>query len=144
MAKLLIPPVWSFVSIKATFEVTVNEKVEAPVSSVSSSSAPEVSSAPESSVSSSSVPEVESEPEVESVPEVESEPEAESEPEVYSEPEVESEPEEIEVIGGEVEEEPGNSGNAIPFWVWIIIGLLVILLAAAVALFLIGRKRIED
>ncbi len=128
-------------ALTAVFDVTVNEKVEEPASSSSSSSVPESSS------SSSSEPEVpsesESEPEVPSEPE--SEPEVPSEPE--SEPEVpsesESEPEEVIVIGGEVEPEE-NEKDGIPFWVWIIVGLLVILVAAAVALFLIGRKRIDD
>ena len=122
----------------ATFDVTVNEKVEAPSSSSSSS-------APESSVSSSSEPEVSSEPETSSEPEVSSEPETSSEPEVVESES--SEPEEIEVIGG-VSEGPEDDGNdakgGIPFWAWIIIGLLVILIAAAVALFIIGRKRIDD
>lgn len=34
--------------------------------------------------------------------------------------------------------------TSIPFWIWIIIGLLVVALGATVALFLIGRKRLED
>lgn len=135
----------------ATFDVTVKEKVEEPVtpSEPESEPEPEVPSEPESKpeVPSESEPEVpsESEPEVpsESEPEPESEPElpSESEPEVPSESE--SEPDEIEVIGGEVEEEEEKDGG-IPFWVWIIIGLLVILIVAAVALFIIGRKRIDD
>ena len=43
-------------------------------------------------------------------------------------------------------EEPEDDDNkgGIPFWVWIIIALLVILVAAAVALFLIGRRRLDD
>lgn len=130
----------------ATFEVTVTEKVEEPVSSSSSSSVPETPSEPESQPEVPSEPESESEPEVPSEPE--SEPEVPSEPE--SEPEVPSEPEsepEIDVIGGEVEEpedEDEDDKGGIPFWVWIIIALLVILIAAAVALFLIGRKRLDD
>ena len=126
----------------ATFDVTVNEKVEVPASSSSSSSVPETPS-----TSTSSAPETSSEPEVSvSEPETSSEPEVSvSEPEVsVSEPETSSEPEEIEVIGGEVEEPEENEKGGVPFWAWIIIGLLVILIAAAVALFLIGRKRIDD
>lgn len=125
----------------ATFDVTVTEKVEEPVSSVPETPSTSTSSAPESSVPESSEPEVpeSSEPEV---PES-SEPEVPSEPEVTpSEPES-SEPEQIEVIGGEIEE-PDDDKAGVPIWAWIIIVLLVILIAAAVALFLIGRKRLDD
>ncbi len=126
-----------------TFDVTVTEKVEEPASSSSSSSVPETPSEPESQPEVPSEPESESEPEVpsESEPEVPSEPESESEPEVPSE----SEPE-VDVIGGEVEEPEDDDDNkgGIPFWVWIIIALLVILVAAAVALFLIGRRRLDE
>ena len=128
-------------AVTATFDVTVNEKVEEPVSSSSSSSEPEVvEPEPEVPVSSESEPEVPSEPSSESEPELPSE----SEPEVPSEPssESESEPEEIIVIGGE--EEPDDDKGGIPVWVWIIIVLLVVLVGAAVGLFIIGRKRIED
>ena len=124
----------------ATFDVKVEEKVEAPVSSTSSSSAP----APESSVSSSSEPEVSSETSSEEELPVSSETSSEEEIPVSSESSSESSSEEeIIVIGGNVEE-PTNNNAGIPFWVWIIIGLLVILIAAAVALFIIGRKRIDD
>ena len=123
-------------ALTATFDVKVEEKAPEAPSSSSSSSVPESSST-------SSEPEVPSEPETSSEPELPSEPETSSEPEVIVESES-SEPEVI-VIGGDVEEEPTTNNNAgIPFWVWIIIGLLVILIAAAVALFIIGRKRIDE
>ncbi len=126
----------------ATFDVKVNEKVEEPVSSSSSSkeepSSSESSSAPVEETSSSESSSESSE----SVPEPVEEPSS-------SEPEEEpssSEAEEIQVIGGSANPTPVEDENegGIPFWVWIIIGLLVILIAAAVALFLIGRKRLDD
>ena len=120
----------------ATFDVTVKEKVEEPVSSSSSSSVvetPSTSSEPE--VSSESSSETSSEEELPVSSETSSE-------EEISSSESSSE-EEVIVIGGTVEE-PSNNNAGIPFWVWIIIGLLVILIAAAVALFIIGRKRIDD
>ncbi len=123
--------------VSATFDVTVTEQVEAPASSSSSSSVPE------SSVSSSSVPESSSESSSEEELPVESE-SSSSEEEIPVESESSSSEEEIIVIGGEVEEEENNEKGGIPFWVWIIVGLLVILIAAAVALFIIGRKRIDD
>lgn len=122
-------------AVTATFDVEVKEKVETPASSSSSSSVPE------SSVSSSSEPESSSESSSEEELPVSSE--SSSEPEVPASSESSSE-EEIVVIGGEVNEAPEANNNGIPFWVWIIIGLLVILIAAAVALFIIGRKRIDD
>lgn len=116
--------------VSASFDVTVTEKVVESSSSVpQSSSQPESSSAPEEPIS---VPESSSEPES-SVPETSSEVSSES-----------SSVPEIEVIGGEVEEPSDSESSGIPFWVWIIVALLVILVAAAVALFLIGRKRIDD
>lgn len=126
--------------VSATFDVTVNEKVEEPVSSSSSSSVPE------SSVSSSSEPEPSSESSSEEELPVESE-SSSSEEELPVESESSSSEEEIIVIGDDVEgedEDEGKEKGGIPFWVWIIIGLLVILIAAAVALFIIGRKRIDD
>ena len=122
-------------AVTATFDVKVEEKVEAPVSSSSSSSVPEPSSSvPESSSESSSEEEITSSSE------------SSSEEEITSSSESSSEPEEIEVIGGVSEgpEDDDNAKGGIPFWVWIIVGLLVILIAAAVALFIIGRKRIDD
>lgn len=118
----------------ATFDVTVTEKVIE-----SSSSAVEVPSS-----SSSSVPESSSESSSESsMVEIPSESSSESSmAEVSSESSSESS-NEIEVIGNN-----GNNSNSkssgIPFWVWIIVGLLVILIAAAVALFLIGRKHLDE
>ena len=132
----------------ATFDVAVAEKpVESSSSSSSEpepsseSSSEESSSEPESSSESSSE-ESSSEPETSSEPEV---PVSEPEPEIpSSEPESESsEPEEIQVIGGN-EGPSDNDNGGIPFWAWIIIALLVILIGAAVALFLIGRKRLDD
>ncbi len=121
-------------AVTATFDVKVEEKVEAPSSS-SSSSVPE---------SSSSVPESSSESSSEE--EITSSSESSSEEEIPVSSESSSEPEEIEVIGGVSEgpEDDDNAKGGIPFWVWIIVGLLVILIAAAVALFIIGRKRIDD
>ena len=125
-------------AVTATFDVKVEEKVEAPSSSSSSS-------VPESSSSSSSVPESSSESSSEPE-EITSSSESSSEEEIPVSSESSSEPEEIEVIGGVSEgpEDDDNAKGGIPFWVWIIIGLLVILIAAAVALFIIGRKRIDD
>lgn len=127
----------------ATFDVTVTEAVSSEPSSSASTSS-----------SSSSQPESSSEPEPSSEPEEPSsesepveEPSSESEPAVeepiVSEPES-SEPDEVVVMGdGEIDDDD-NEKSGIPFWVWIIIALLVLLIAAAVALFLIGRKRIDD
>lgn len=129
----------------ATFDVTVEEK---PVeSSSSSSSEPESTSSSSSSSepepeTSSSVPEdSSSEPESESS----SEPSSEPDEVTSSEPESESssEPEDIDVMGDTNEPSDDDEGG-IPFWAWIIIVLLVILIGAAVALFLIGRKRLDD
>ncbi len=118
----------------ASFDVTVKE-----AASSSSSS----SSAPESSSSSSSVPESTSSEETSS----EEEPVIE-EPvdEPVDEPVVEEPIEDPVVEVPEVEEPVDEDENkaGIPFWVWIIIALLVILIGAAVALFLIGRRRLDD
>lgn len=124
---------------ETSFDVTVNEKTV--VSSSSSSSAPEpVSSSSSSSVpepvSSESVPEV-VEPEPESVPEV-----VESEPEVIVDPEPESEPEIVEPAEDDEKEEKKSSG--MPIWLIVVLGVVVVLAGAAVALFLIGRKKSED
>ena len=123
----------------ATFDVTVTEAVSS-VPSSSSSSAPVSSSQPESSApSSESASEPVSEPES-SEPES-SEPES-SVPESSSEPEPSSESE--PVIDADVEPEPEQTKGGIPFWVWIIIGLLVVAVGAAVGLFLIGKKNIDE
>ena len=119
-----------------TFDVTVTEAVASVSSSVSSSvKAP-------SSQSSSSLPESSSEPEsiVES--------EASSEPE-FSVPESSSEPESVvEPSSSESEAEqvdaPVEKKSGIPFWVWIIVGLGVIAIGAGVALFLLGKKKLDD
>ncbi|MGN0629649.1 MAG: bacterial Ig-like domain-containing protein [Oscillospiraceae bacterium] len=120
----------------ATFTVTVTEAVSS-VPSSSSSSAPASSSVPESS----SEPVSESSSEPESSESESSEPES-SVPESSSEPEPSSESE--PVIDVDVEPEPEETKGGIPFWVWIIIGLLVIAVGAAVGLFLIGRKNIDE
>lgn len=120
----------------ATFDVTVNEKVEEPVSS-SSSSSEEVPVSSESS-SEEEIP-VSSESSSEEEVPVSSESSSEEEVPVSSES---SSEEEIIVIGGNAEEPENNGG--VPLWAWIIIGLLIVLIGAAVGLFIIGRKRIDD
>ena len=130
----------------ATFDVKVEEKVESSSSSSSeqessSSSSSEPVEEPSSSESSSEV--VEEPSSSESSSEESSEPV--EEPVSSEEPSSEessSEEQEIVVVGDEVEEPSDDEG--IPFWVWIIIGLLVLLIGSAVALFIIGRKRIDD
>lgn len=118
-----------------TFDVTVTEAVASVPSSVSSSVAP-----PQPS---SSVPESSSEPESVVESEVSSEPESVVEPEPSSEPESIVEPEssepEAEPVDAPVEEKGG-----VPFWLWIIIGLGVIAIGAGVALFVIGKKKLDD
>ena len=118
-----------------TFDVTVTEAVASVPSSVSSSVAP-----PQPS---SSVPESSSEPESVVESEVSSEPESVVEPEPSSEPESVVEPEssepEAEPVDAPVEEKGG-----VPFWLWIIIGLGVIAIGAGVALFVIGKKKLDD
>ncbi len=121
----------------ATFDVTVNEKVEEPVSSSSSSSEPE----PPVSSESSSEEELPISSESSSEEELPVSSESSSEEEVPVSSESSSE-EEIIVIGGEVEE-PEEKGG-VPVWAWIIIVLLIVLIGAAVGLFIIGRKRIDD
>ena len=119
-----------------TFDVTVTEavasvpnsvssSVKAP-SSQSSSSLPESSSEPESIVES----EVSSEPES-SVPESSSEPESVVEPE-SSEPETES-------VDAQVDESKGIS-----WWLWVVIGLGVLAIGAGVALYMLGKKKLDD
>ena len=119
-----------------TFDVTVTEAVASVPSSVSSSAAP-------SSQSSSSLPESSSEPESVVESEVSSEPES-SVPESSSEPEsvVESESSEPETepVDAPVNEEK----SGVPFWVWIIVGLGVIAVGAGVALYMLGKKKLDD
>ena len=74
--------------------------------------------------------EVSSEPES-SVPESSSEPESVVEPE-SSEPETES-------VDAPVDESKGIS-----WWLWVVIGLGVIAIGAGVALFLLGKKKLDD
>lgn len=126
-----------------TFDVTVTEAVAASAPSKSeSSSAPESSASEETSsvpeeTSSAAEEETSSEPEPES-----SEPEPESEPEVSSsEPENESSEPEEDVVSTDAE--PEEKGG-VPFWAWIIIGFLVVAVGAAVGLFLIGRKNMDE
>lgn len=119
-----------------TFDVTVTEAVASVPSSVSSSvkapssqsssSLPESSSEPESIVES----EVSSEPEF-SVPESSSEPESVVEPE-SSEPETES-------VDAQVDESKGIS-----WWLWVVIGLGVLAIGAGVALYMLGKKKLDD
>lgn len=120
-----------------TFDVTVTEAVASVPSSVSSSAAP--SSQASSSVPESSLPESSSEPEsvVSSEPES-SLPEPSSEPESVVESEA-SEPE-IEPVDAPVEEQK----SGVSAWVWIVIGLGVIAVAAGVGLYLLGKKKLDD
>ena len=118
-----------------TFDVTVTEAVASVSSSVSSSVAPP-------SQPSSSVPESSSEPESIVESEVSSEPES-SVPESSSEPESVVEPEssepETEPVDAQVDESKGIS-----WWLWVVIGLGVIAIGAGVALFLLGKKKLDD
>ena len=119
-----------------TFDVTVTEAVASVPSSVSSSvKAP-------SSQSSSSLPESSSEPESIVESEVSSEPES-SVPESSSEPESVVEPEssepETESVDAQVDESKGIS-----WWLWVVIGLGVLAIGAGVALFLLGKKKLDD
>ena len=119
-----------------TFDVTVTEAVASVPSSVSSSvKAP-------SSQSSSSLPESSSEPEYIVESEVSSEPES-SVPESSSEPESVVEPEssepETESVDAQVDESKGIS-----WWLWVVIGLGVLAIGAGVALFLLGKKKLDD
>ena len=119
-----------------TFDVTVTEAVASVSSSVSSSvKAP-------SSQSSSSLPESSSEPESIVESEVSSEPES-SVPESSSEPESVVEPSSSESEAEQVDA-PVEKKSGIPFWVWIIVGLGVIAIGAGVALFLLGKKKLDD
>ena len=119
-----------------TFDVTVTEAVASVSSSVSSSvKAP-------SSQSSSSLPESSSEPESIVESEVSSEPESSvlessSEPESVVEPES-SEPE-TEPVDAQVDESKGIS-----WWLWIVIGLGVLAIGAGVALYMLGKKKLDD
>ena len=120
-----------------TFDVTVTEAVASVPSSVSSSvKAP-------SSQSSSSLPESSSEPESIVESEVSSEPES-SVPESSSEPESVVEPEssepETESVDAQVDESKGISS----WWLWVVIGLGVLAIGAGVALFLLGKKKLDD
>ena len=118
-----------------TFDVTVTEAVASVSSSVSSSAAP-------SSSASSSLPESSSEPESIVESEVSSEPES-SVPESSSEPESVVEPEssepETESVDAQVDE-----SKSIPWWLWVVIGLGVLAIGAGVALFLLGKKKLDD
>ena len=119
-----------------TFDVTVTEAVASVPSSVSSSvKAP-------SSQSSSSLPESSSEPESIVESEVSSEPES-SVPESSSEPESVVEPSSSESEAEQVDA-PVEKKSGIPFWVWIIVGLGVLAIGAGVALFLLGKKKLDD
>ena len=107
-----------------TFDVTVTEAVASVPSSVSSSvKAP-------SSQSSSSLPESSSEPESIVESEVSSEPES-SVPE-SSEPETEP-------VDAQVDESKGIS-----WWLWVVIGLGVLAIGAGVALYMLGKKKLDD
>ena len=119
-----------------TFDVTVTEAVAPVPSSVSSSvKAP-------SSQSSSSLPESSSEPESIVESEVSSEPES-SVPESSSEPESVVEPEssepETEPVDAQVDESKGIS-----WWLWVVIGLGVLAIGAGVALYMLGKKKLDD
>lgn len=119
-----------------TFDVTVTEAVASVPSSVSSSvKAP-------SSQSSSSLPESSSEPESIVESEVSSEPES-SVPEPSSEPESVVEPEssepETEPVDAQVDESKGIS-----WWLWVVIGLGVLAIGAGVALYMLGKKKLDD
>ena len=118
-----------------TFDVTVTEAVASVSSSVSSSAAP-------SSSASSSLPESSSEPESIVESEASSEPES-SVPESSSEPESVVEPSSSESEAEQVDA-PVEKKSGIPFWVWIIVGLGVIAIGAGVALFLLGKKKLDD
>lgn len=118
-----------------TFDVTVTEAVASVPSSVSSSvKAP-------SSQSSSSLPESSSEPESIVESEVSSEPES-SVPESSSEPESVVEPSSSESEAEQVDA-PVEKKSGIP-WVWIIVGLGVIAIGAGVALYMLGKKKLDD
>lgn len=119
-----------------TFDVTVTEAVASVPSSVSSSvKAP-------SSQSSSSLPESSSEPESIAESEVSSEPES-SVPESSSKPESVVEPEssepETEPVDAQVDESKGIS-----WWLWVVIGLGVLAIGAGVALYMLGKKKLDD
>lgn len=119
-----------------TFDVTVTEAVASVPSSVSSSvKAP-------SSQSSSSLPESSSEPESIVESEVSSEPES-SVPESSSKPESVVEPEssepETEPVDAQVDESKGIS-----WWLWVVIGLGVLAIGAGVALYMLGKKKLDD
>lgn len=118
-----------------TFDVTVTEAVASVPSSVSSSAAP-------SSSVSSSLPESSSEPESIVESEVSSEPES-SVPESSSEPESVVEPEssepETEPVDAQVDESKGIS-----WWLWVVIGLGVLAIGAGVALYMLGKKKLDD
>ena len=119
-----------------TFDVTVTEAVASVPSSVSSSvKAP-------SSQSSSSLPESSSEPESIVESEVSSEPES-SVPESSSEPEsvVESESSEPET---EPVDAQVNESKGISWWLWVVIGLGVLAIGAGVALYMLGKKKLDD
>ena len=118
-----------------TFDVTVTEAVASVSSSVSSRAAP-------SSSASSSLPESSSEPDSIVESEVSSEPES-SVPESSSEPESVVEPSSSESEAEQVDA-PVEKKSGIPFWVWIIVGLGVIAIGAGVALFLLGKKKLDD
>lgn len=119
-----------------TFDVTVTEAVASVPSSVSSSA-----KAP-SSQSSSSLPESSSEPESIVESEISSEPES-SVPESSSEPESVVEPEssepETEPVDAQVDESKGIS-----WWLWVVIGLGVLAICAGVALYMLGKKKLDD
>lgn len=131
----------------ATYDVTVEEKPVESSSSSSSAAESSSSSSSESEPASESSSSEESVSESEPVSESSSSEESVSEPEPVSESsasESESESEsDVVVIGNDVDNSDDNDGG-IPVWVWIIIVLLVILIGAAVALFLIGRRRLDD
>lgn len=119
-----------------TFDVTVTEAVASVPSSVSSSvKAP-------SSQSSSSLPESSSEPESIVESEVSSEPES-SVPESSSEPESVVEPESSEPETESVDA-PVDESKGISWWLWVVIGLGVLAIGAGVALFLLGKKKLDD
>ena len=119
-----------------TFDVTVTEAVASVPSSVSSSvKAP-------SSQSSSSLPESSSEPESIVESEVSSEPES-SVPESSSEPESVVEPESSEPDTESVDA-PVDESKGISWWLWVVIGLGVLAICAGVALFLLGKKKLDD
>lgn len=119
-----------------TFDVTVTEAVASVPSSVSSSvKAP-------SSQSSSSLPESSSEPESIVESEVSSEPES-SVPESSSEPESVVEPSSSESEAEQVDA-PVEKKSGISWWLWVVIGLGVIAIGAGVALYMLGKKKLDD